>query len=102
MNAKKPEKLLSGKIIFKKEKDLPYLVVSSADTRSNKTGEWRSARPVLDRQRCIGCMLCWKFCPEPCIMPADKPRIDLDYCKGCGICAEVCPVKAITMRRERR
>jgi len=93
---------MSKKIIFKKEKDLPYSVVSLSDTRSNKTGGWSSLRPVLDKKKCTGCMLCWKYCPEPCIKPGEKPRINLDYCKGCGICAEVCPVNAITMKKEKK
>ncbi|MEA3328433.1 MAG: 4Fe-4S binding protein [Candidatus Omnitrophota bacterium] len=102
MSPEKTKKTGSRKVIFKRGKDLPYLVVSLSNTRSNKTGSWMSTRPVVDREKCTGCMLCWKFCPESCIIPADNPTITLSYCKGCGICAEVCPVKAITMEREKR
>lgn len=79
------------------------MVVSFADTMVNKTGSWRSVRPVIDLDKCISCMLCWKFCPDSCIkIVGDKPVIDLDYCKGCGICEEECPKDAIKMVEERR
>lgn len=45
-------------------------------------------------------MICWKYCPDACITPAEKPVINLDYCKGCGICAEECPRGAITLVEE--
>ena len=45
-------------------------------------------------------MLCWKFCPEPAISPADPPVIDYDYCKGCGICIVECPYGAIESENE--
>ncbi len=48
-------------------------------------------------------MICWKFCPEPCILIKDgKPVIDYDYCKGCGICIEVCPKRAIKLEEEKK
>jgi 2-oxoacid:acceptor oxidoreductase delta subunit (pyruvate/2-ketoisovalerate family) len=68
----------------------------------NKTGGWRSSRPVIDEERCTGCLICWKYCPDACIEPDEKPRIDLDYCKGCGLCAEECPFDAILMVREEK
>lgn len=91
------------KMVFKGEKELPYLVVSFADTMGNKTGLWRSLKPVIDREKCTSCMLCWKFCPDSCIkIVGEKPEIDLDYCKGCGICAEECPRQAIKLVEEKR
>jgi len=66
-----------------------------------KTGDWRAFRPVVDIEKCTGCLLCWIYCPEPAIVQKDKKvRVDYDFCKGCGICAEECPVKAITMIEE--
>ena len=65
----------------------------------NKTGSWRSMRPVLDRERCTECDLCWLFCPDGAI-DREAYEIDYAYCKGCGICAEECPRKAIVMERE--
>jgi pyruvate ferredoxin oxidoreductase delta subunit len=77
-----------------------------------KTGTWRTERPVVRFEKCVGCYLCWLYCPEHVIemVPREKagvksraaevPIIDYDYCKGCGICANVCPVKAIDMVSE--
>lgn len=69
----------------------------------NKTGDWRTFMPIIDKEKCIGCKLCWFYCPEGCIKMVDgKADVDYDYCKGCGICANECPVKAIEMKREVR
>lgn len=84
-------------IVFKTVKDLPTMVMSTGSIEINKTGGWRSVRPIIDYEKCNACMICWKFCPDACIERKDKPVIDLDYCKGCGICAEECPRKAITL-----
>lgn len=68
-------------------------------SRDNKTGSWRTERPVLDRKVCTGCSLCWLYCPEGCV--ADKTfAVDYVYCKGCGICAAECPVGAMKMEPE--
>ena len=99
----KQQKKHIKKFQFKGAEDLPQCAMSMADTRFNKTGAWRSIRPVIDYPNCISCMVCWKFCPEPAILIKDsKPVIDYDYCKGCGICMEVCPKKAIKAEKERK
>ncbi|MEE8360047.1 MAG: 4Fe-4S binding protein [Candidatus Omnitrophota bacterium] len=90
-------------IKFKSHKDLPLCAVSLASTRNNKTGTWRTIKPIVLEKKCTSCLLCWKFCPEPCItMENGIPVIDYDYCKGCGICIEVCPSKAIVFAEEER
>ncbi len=68
------------------------------------TGDWRTARPVLEKARCLAvkqddlaCQLCWVYCPDVCITQGVPPVVALQFCKGCGICAEVCPVDAIRM-----
>ena len=91
------------RIIFKKEGDLPQAAISLADTRYNKTGKWRSIKPVINLEQCSGCGICWKFCPDATItMVNGKPHIDLDYCKGCGICIEECPLKVIKDEEEKK
>ncbi|MBU4376983.1 MAG: 4Fe-4S binding protein [Candidatus Omnitrophica bacterium] len=109
MPQKKPTKKLRNKkddvkyITFQRESDLPPAAISLASTMYNKTGKWRSIRPVIDYQKCISCMICWKFCPDAAIrIVSEKPQIALDYCKGCAICAEECPVKAIELQEEKK
>jgi 2-oxoacid:acceptor oxidoreductase gamma subunit (pyruvate/2-ketoisovalerate family)/2-oxoacid:acceptor oxidoreductase delta subunit (pyruvate/2-ketoisovalerate family) len=66
----------------------------------NKTGSWRTFKPIYDQEKCNMCLFCWFYCPEGCIERQDeKMEIDYDYCKGCGICANECPKEAIEMVR---
>jgi 2-oxoacid:acceptor oxidoreductase delta subunit (pyruvate/2-ketoisovalerate family) len=65
------------------------------------TGTWRTARPILKKENCTYCGLCYLYCPPQCIHVAeDHFPIDLEYCKGCGICAKECPTDAIEMVAE--
>ena len=68
-------------------------------SEDNKTGAWRSLRPVKDDEACTDCGICWLYCPEGCIS-REGYQIDYDYCKGCGICAEECAPEAIRLERE--
>ena len=66
-----------------------------------KTGSWRTLRPVVDSEKCTGCGLCNSFCPEASITILEhKAVINYDYCKGCGVCANECPSNAIQMMPE--
>lgn len=78
------------------------IVIEPGNTVQNKTGSWRSLKPVVDAEKCTGCGLCWLYCPEPAITKGKPAVIDYRYCKGCGICANECPVKAIVMVEEGR
>lgn len=92
---------MDDEIKYKNVKDLPPMTVSTGLMLVNKTGSWRSVRPIIDKDKCISCMICWKYCPEACIDIVDeKPVINLDYCKGCAICAEECPKNAIELAEE--
>jgi pyruvate ferredoxin oxidoreductase delta subunit len=62
---------------------------------------WRSSRPILDMDNCVGCFMCQVACPEAAIVVKNnRIGILLDFCKGCGICAIECPVGALTMEPE--
>ena len=79
---------------------LPVTAIAApARGAAGRTGSWRIEKPVIDQSRCIRCLLCWVYCPEPAVVRGedDRVEVDYDYCKGCGICANECPVKAITM-----
>lgn len=75
-----------------------------ADVRSSleKTGTWRTFRPVIHLEKCTKCNNCWKFCPDVAIHfdAEGYPVVDYDHCKGCGICEQECNPGAIQMERE--
>ncbi len=78
-----------------------------SSTVKNKTGGWRSMRPLFDHGNCISCGTCSRLCPEGIIAMNEvegklKPFPDYDFCKGCGLCAENCPAKAISMGKEEK
>ena len=91
---------MSEEVDIKGANDMPAMAMSLGKMTYNKTGSWRNMTPVLDGEKCNGCMLCWKFCPDACIEPVEPPVIDMDYCKGCGICAVECPTGAIILIEE--
>lgn len=94
------------KTVLKKEvsgyRELPLMPITFAPSTDNQTGFWKTYTPKFEREKCIQCAICWKFCPEPCItMGGDGyPVWDMDHCKGCGICANECPKDAIKMTLE--
>ena len=49
----------------------------------------------IDAEKCTGCRICAKDCPEKCISGEKKQLhvIDQDKCIRCGVCMEVCPKK---------
>lgn len=85
-----------------KELELGCVVIEPGSASIEKTGDWRSERPVRDTTKCIKCGACYIYCPEACIHEDEEGffEADLYYCKGCGICAHECPRKVITMVEE--
>jgi Pyruvate/2-oxoacid:ferredoxin oxidoreductase delta subunit/bacterioferritin-associated ferredoxin len=59
-----------------------------------------SLRPVVNREKCIGCGTCAKVCPSLAIKIIDrKAVVNEQDCRGCGGCNQRCPVFAIDMEK---
>ena len=90
--------------ITSKDLEVGSIVTEPGNGAQYQTGTWRSQKPILDREKCIKCGLCYIYCPEECIQPvSDSPEyfdIDLYHCKGCAICDKECPTDAIIMVEE--
>lgn len=85
-----------------KDVEVGNIITEAGSASSRQTGDWRTERPVLDKEKCVKCGLCWIHCPDAAIRLTEDGyyEADLYYCKGCGICASICPVGAITMIEE--
>lgn len=67
-----------------------------------KNAGWRSLRPIVNTDKCVGCLQCYLYCPDGTIYEdSDKVAVDYDFCKGCGICEKVCKFDAIVMKEEK-
>ncbi len=57
-----------------------------------------SEKPVVDREKCIGCGQCVENCAFDAVtLEGGKPVFNQFFCEGCGACEVVCPVNAIRM-----
>lgn len=84
----------------RKKPNIGAVITEPGSSTRYKTGDWRTLKPVRDKNSCTKCGLCWLYCPDSAI--DENFDIDYDYCKGCGICAKECPVKAVTMLKEEK
>ncbi len=52
---------------------------------------------TIDRERCIKCLRCVRYCPTGALAEEDKMPVVADQvaCVGCGNCVDVCPAAAI-------
>jgi pyruvate ferredoxin oxidoreductase delta subunit len=96
------KRLKTGPDFTWKDMEVGNIVTEAGSATLRKTGDWRAQRPVVDREKCNKCGLCWLNCPDAAIEPLENGYYepDLFYCKGCGICANVCPKDAISMIEE--
>jgi len=78
--------------------EMPLGPTVKAGILTETNAGWRVKRPVIDRDKCIHCLICWTLCPDGVL--SKELEIDMDFCKGCGLCAHECPKGAITMVSE--
>jgi len=86
-------------------KSLPMgaVVTEPGSSVKYKTGDWRAFKPLVDKTKCVNCLLCWIYCPDSAIIRREKwVEVNYEHCKGCGICAHECPTKAIEMVEEQK
>ncbi len=84
--------------------DIPEATVYEAGFLVTKNAGWRNIRPVIDIEKCKGCLQCYLYCPDGTVFKNKKNgkvSIDYDFCKGCGICAKICKFEAIKMEAEK-
>lgn len=101
--------LLYGKDLYSKIiKDLPKALekygFSSIEEVINhglkKEVVYKQSLPVLDKDKCIDCMLCEKICPYFAISYPGVITFDPDKCFECGLCIAKCPTGAISYSKE--
>ena len=82
--------------------ELPDATAYEAGYLTTKNAGWRNVRPVIDKDKCVGCLQCYLYCPDG-VIRKDGPKvaIDYDFCKGCGICKKLCRTGAIRMEVEK-
>lgn len=56
-----------------------------------------AAKAVVDRDKCVTCLTCFRCCPHGAISWDSKAVISAAACQGCGICASECPMDAIQL-----
>lgn len=92
---------LREKTVFSYQ-DVPENTSFEAGYLVTQNSGWRSIRPVVDNEKCKGCMQCYLYCPDGVISIEDnKAMVDYKFCKGCGICSKICKFGAIGMEAEK-
>ena len=93
---------ITKEILDWQEIEVGGVVTAPGNAAEYKTGDWRTNKPIWDRDKCIKCGVCYVFCPEPAINEVEGGWFegDMYYCKGCGICARECITQSIKMVAE--
>jgi anaerobic sulfite reductase subunit C len=75
-----------------------------AKVRMNDFGIIGMTEPQYDKDRCVGCEQCVKYCQKRSVgalsMVNGKVVRDTDLCIGCGVCVAYCPTRAWTRSKE--
>ena len=83
--------------------EIPEATAFEAGYLVSVNSGWRSIRPVIEQEKCVGCEQCYPYCPDSVIsINNGKAQIDYDFCKGCGICAKICRIGAIRTEAEHK
>jgi ferredoxin len=65
-----------------------------------KIMEWLRPRPVVNKDKCVGCGECMRSCPAKTIVIKDKiAYIKKSDCIKCFCCQELCPKDAIKVKK---
>lgn len=65
-------------------------------TRPTKQQMHGDVKPTINLEKCIGCGLCFKYCPASAIKIVNKKaQFDLNKCIGCADCITICPSRAL-------
>ena len=78
--------------------EIPDAPAYEAGYLVTKNAGWRNKRPVINSEKCVGCLRCYMYCPDGVIYKKDG-KVDIDY--DCGICRKVCKIGAIEMEAEK-
>ena len=83
-------------------KEFPLGSSNQSDHLTSINAGWRTFIPVIDLDKCVGCLQCYLVCPDGVIGRTEDNKVDIDYdyCKGCGVCAQMCKLDAIEMKKE--
>ena len=67
--------------------------------RKGKLAMHSSLCPSIDKEKCIGCFECIKWCESKAIERINKKAfINSEKCIGCGLCIDVCKYGAIKIK----
>ncbi|NLI56481.1 NAD-dependent dihydropyrimidine dehydrogenase subunit PreA [bacterium] len=86
---------------------LPLEIVGKSleKIKSNEELPFVEVKANIDKDKCIGCDLCFISCNDGGHMAIEIkenriPEVNVEKCVGCALCMQVCPVDAISMKEK--